>query len=267
MTDHSAEINANRELWNAMAELHVDSPFYDSDGFRAGRNSLTAIERSLLGDVQGKNILHLQCHCGQDTLSLARMGATVTGLDLSNTAIKKAGELAAQCGLEAAWVCANVLDFQPELEARFDIVFTSFGTIGWLPELPGWARNIRRYLKPGGRFVFVEFHPVVWMFDNAFKEIAYSYFNREPIVEIQKGSYAAPEAPLEMAAHGWNHGLGEVLGALLGEGLRIDHFEELDGSPHNCFSNTVKAEDGLYRISGLEHKVPMVYALACTKSH
>ena len=264
MNDQEA-FNANRDLWNAMAEVHVRSAFYDVESFIAGRNSLTDLEIELLGDVRGRDLLHLQCHFGQDTLSLARMGAAVTGLDLSDVAIEKARELTDRCGLKAQWIRANVLDLQPALEKKFDIVFTSYGTIGWLPDLKGWAANIHRYLKPGGRFVFVEFHPVIWMFDNEFKRIEHSYFNRRPIVEMQKGSYADKDAPIEMEAHGWNHSLADVIGALLAAGLRLDRFTELDGSPHDCFAGTVKGSDGLHRINGFAGKLPIVYALVCSK--
>ena len=261
MTDHQAAFESNRAAWNARARLHVGSKFYDVEGFVAGRNSLTALELDLLGDVRGKRILHLQCHFGQDTLSLARMGAEVTGLDLSDAAIDEARQLAHRCELNAEWVVSNVIDHRPELDGRFDIVFTSYGTIGWLPDLKPWAANIARYLKPRGRFVFVEFHPAMWMFDNDFTRIAYSYFNREIIVEVEQGSYAAREAPVKLTSHSWNHGLGEVLGVLLDAGLRIERFEETDGSPHDCFNNTVQGADGLYRINGMEGKLPMVYAV------
>lgn len=252
---------ANRERWNALTPVHLASKMYDVPRSIQGHNSLSSIEMDLLGDVQDQHILHLQCHFGQDTLSLARMGATVTGLDLSDVALDAARELTQQCALTAEWVLANVMDLQPQLLGRFDTVFTSFGTIGWLPELNTWARNIRRYLKPGGRLVFVEFHPVVWMFDNDFKTVHYSYFNRQPIVEIEKGSYADRDADLEQKTVSWNHSLAEVLGALLAEGFRIDVFQEFDGSPHDCFLGTVQESDGLYRIAGMEGKLPMVYAL------
>lgn len=264
MSDNAA-FEANRKAWNARALLHVNSTFYDVESFVAGRNSLSAIELELLGDVQGKKVLHLQCHFGQDTLSMARMGATVTGLDLSDTSIEEARKLTERCGLKASWVLSNVIDHRPELDGQFDIVFTSYGTIGWLPDLKPWAANIKRYLKPGGRLVFVEFHPVMWMYDNDLTHVQYSYFNRETIVEEEQGSYAARNADVKLSSTCWNHDLGEVLTALLNEGLRIDRFTELDGSPHDCFANTVKGNDGLYRIKGMEGKLPMVYGVSASR--
>lgn len=252
---------ANRALWNARVPHHLTSRMYDVESFVAGRNSLTAIERDLLGDVEGKHLLHLQCHFGQDTLSLARMGAVVTGLDISDNAIAEAEQLAARCGLPATWVLSNVIDHRAELDGRFDIVYTSFGTIGWLPDLKPWAANIVRYLRPGGKLVFVEFHPVLWMFDNAFTYVQYDYFNRETIMEEEEGTYADRGAAIKLPSFSWNHDLGEVLTALLDAGLRLERFTETDGSPHDCFANTVLGADGLYRIKGMEGKLPMVYGL------
>jgi SAM-dependent methyltransferase len=256
---------ANRALWNARVPHHLISRMYDLDGFVAGRNSLTALERELLGAVAGKEVLHLQCHFGQDTLSLARMGARVTGLDISDAALDEARKLAERCGLQATWVESNVITPQPELDGRFDVVYTSYGTIGWLPDLAPWAANIRRYLKPGGKLVFVEFHPTVWMFDNDFTHVQYSYFNRETILEEEEGTYADRGAAIKLPSYSWNHDLGEVLTALLNEGLRLERFTEEDGSPHDCFANTVQGADGLYRIKGMEGKLPMVYGLRAVK--
>ncbi|MGV9013013.1 MAG: class I SAM-dependent methyltransferase [Flavobacteriales bacterium] len=255
----------NRALWNARTEHHMGSEFYDVEGFLRGSNSLSEKEIELLGEVAGKDVLHLQCHFGQDTLSLARMGANVTGLDLSDVAIAEARKLAESAGLNAEFIESNVLDPLPELEGRFDIVFTSYGVLGWLPELGTWAQNISRYLKPGGKLVLVEFHPVVWMFNNAFTEVANAYFNSEVIEETDKATYADSNAEINLKSHGWNHSLAGSITALLDAGLHIRRFEELDGSPHNCFEKTVKGADGLYRIAGMEGKLPMVFALVASK--
>lgn len=265
MAEHGPSFAINRTLWNERVQHHLASRMYDMEGFLAGRNSLGVRELALLGDVQDKALLHLQCHFGQDTLSLARMGALATGLDLSDKAIDEARKLARRMDLEADFIAANVLDFQPALEGRFDIVFTSFGVLGWLPELDGWARHIHRYLKPGGKLVLVEFHPVVWMFDSAFTGVAHSYFNRARIEEVEAGTYADTAAPINLPSHSWNHGIGETVSALLHAGLRILHLDETDGSPHDCFANTVQGRDGLFRITGLEGKIPMTYELVAER--
>lgn len=265
MSNNKASFELNRKLWNERVRHHVGSKMYAMEDFRRGANSLSAKELELLGDVAGKHVLHLQCHFGQDTLSLARLGALATGLDFSEAAIDEARQLAVQLGLRVDFIQANVLDLQPELEHRFDIVFTSYGVLGWLPELEGWARNIARYLKPGGKLVLVEFHPAVWMFDNDFTHVAYSYFNRQLIEETDPGTYADPSAPINLVSHTWNHSLGETISALLGAGLRIERFEELDGSPHNCFARTVQGADGSYRIQGMQGKLPMVFAVVASR--
>ena len=124
-------LSANKASWNTRTEVHFDSEFYDNDGFVKGNTSLNTIELDLLGDVTGKSILHLQCHFGQDTLSLNRMGAQVTGVDLSDKAIEKANELKEKTGTEAEFICCDVYSLPDHLEKRFDYVYTSYGTIGW----------------------------------------------------------------------------------------------------------------------------------------
>jgi 2-polyprenyl-3-methyl-5-hydroxy-6-metoxy-1,4-benzoquinol methylase len=265
MAEHANSFELNRALWNARTRHHVGSKFYDVEGFLKGAGSLSAHEQELLGDVRGKELLHLQCHFGLDTLSLARMGARVTGLDLSDEAIGEARKLALRAGLQAEFIEANVLHPQPALDGRFDIVFTSYGVLGWLPELGTWARHKARYLKPGGRLVLVEFHPAVWMFNNEFTRVAWSYFNRERIEETEEGTYADTAAPIALPSHTWNHALAESITALLEAGMQIDRFQELDGSPYDCFASTVKGEDGLYRIAGMEGKLPMVFSVVATR--
>lgn len=264
MADHSDAIDANRQLWNARVAPHLASALYDVDGFVAGRGSLTDLELELLGEVRGRRVLHLQCHFGQDTLDPARRGAGMTGLDISDTAIGEARILADRMGLHTTWIRADVQERQPRLEGRFDMVFTSYGVPGWLPKLEGWAANIRGYLKPGGKLFLVEFHPIVWMFDNDFTRIAYPWSSRAPIVGERKGSYADVERPGKFISHWWDHGLGDILVALLGAGLRIDSQVDLDGSPHGIFPRSVKGDDGLYRIGGLAGTIPMVFGPTAT---
>lgn len=264
MSEAENYLELNRELWNERTRHHLHSAFYDLPGFLAGKSSLNAIELAALGDVRGKSVLHLQCHFGQDTLSLARMGASACGIDLSDNAIAEAKKLAAQLQLDASFVCCNVYDVPDHVTQQFDIVFSSYGTIGWLPDLDRWAEVIAAKLKPGGMFVFAEFHPVVWMFDEQFEKVAYPYLNVAPIIEKEKGTYTDREAPIEQTSVSWNHGLGEVITALSRHGLRVDLLEEYDYSPYNCFRRMVKTEKG-WQIEGLEGKLPLVYCLRASK--
>ncbi|MDP2189118.1 MAG: class I SAM-dependent methyltransferase [Sphingobacteriaceae bacterium] len=218
-----------------------------------------------MGDVTGQSILHLQCHFGQDSLSLARLGAQVTGVDLSNQAIAHAQRLAGELQSDVRFICCDVYELPQQLNEQFDVVFTSYGTIGWLPDLDRWAQTIAHFLKPGGKLVFVEFHPVVWMFSNDFKSIVYRYFKSDPIVETETGSYADTHAPVQLTSVTWNHGLGEVMSSLLRLRLQITHFEEFDYSPYNCFQGTEAIAPGKFRIAHLGDKIPMVYAICAVK--
>ena len=155
-------LEINRKSWNAKVEPHLKSDFYFVDEFLNGKTSLNSIELEILGDVSGKEILHLQCHFGQDSISLSRMGAKVTGIDLSDKAIEAAQDLAQKCGTDTSFLVSDVYELPKILDKKFDIVYTSYGTIGWLPDLEKWAEVISHFLKPGGKFVFVEFHPFVW---------------------------------------------------------------------------------------------------------
>lgn len=254
-------IEKNKDCWNKRTSIHVDSGFYNVKDFLEGATSLNDTELELLGDITGKSILHLQCHFGQDSLSLARMGAQVTGADLSDVAIDKARELNNTLGLDARFVCCDLYELPLHLEGQFDIIFTSYGTIGWLPDLQRWASVLRHFLKPGGRFVMVDFHPVVWMFDSKFSHIAYSYFNTEAIVEQSQGTYTDREAPIAYEEIGWNHSLGELFSALLGNGLHIDQFREYDFSNYNCFAGMEEISGGKYRIAAMGNKLPLMYAI------
>lgn len=265
MSNPQTYIEVNREAWNKRAALHVDSSFYDMPAFLNGKNSLNDIELPMLGDVRGKSILHLQCHFGQDSLSLARMGAIVTGVDLSDKAIALAEGLSKQTSLDTRFICSDLFALPEILDEQFDIVFTSYGTIGWLPDIRKWASIVHRYLKPGGRFIMAEFHPVVWMFDNDFKSIAYKYFQSSPIIETEQGSYASKDADIQLTSMTWNHGLAEVINSLLETGLTLTQFHEYDYSPYNCFNHCTEYEPGKYRISHLADKIPMVFALEAVK--
>jgi SAM-dependent methyltransferase len=258
-------IEINRRLWNERTDVHLSSEFYDMENFRNGASSLQTIELELLGDIRGKKILHLQCHFGQDTLSLQRMGAQVTGMDLSDKAIAAAQQLNTELGLDARFICCDLYDLPAHLDETFDIVFTSYGTIGWLPDIRRWAKVVSQFTRPGGRFIFAEFHPVVWMFDDEFQKVAYRYFNSGPIVETESGTYADRDAGIQEKSVGWNHSISEVVNALIGEDMEIKRLNEYDYSPYPCFRNVEKTGEREYRIRHLENKIPMVYAIEASR--
>jgi 2-polyprenyl-3-methyl-5-hydroxy-6-metoxy-1,4-benzoquinol methylase len=258
-------IQLNQLAWDEKTKLHVVSDFYRHDEFLKGATSLQSIELELLGNLQGKHILHLQCHFGQDTLSMARMGATVTGVDFSNEAIQVARQTASQLQLEANFVCCDLYEAPQHLKGQFDIVYTSYGTVGWLPDLEKWAAVVAHFLKPGGEFYIIDFHPVLWMFDNEFSYMQYSYFNKMDIVETLDGTYADKNAPIQTKTITWNHSLSDIIQNLLKQGLKLDVFKEYDYSPYDCFANTIKINENHFQIKGLEEKIPMVYAIKASK--
>lgn len=255
----------NRESWNKKVDYHLESDFYRQQAFMDGETSLKSIELDLLGDVQGQSILHLQCHFGQDTLSLARMGAQTTGVDISDKAIQVARQLNDELDLDSTFILSDVYELPNVLNQQYDMVFTTYGVIGWLPDMNRWAQVISQYLKPGGKLIFVEFHPVVWMFDDDFKNIAYDYFNKREIREVYSGTYADTDAPIESEYVMWNHSLSEVMSSLMNAGLSIMDFKEYNYSPYPCFDHIEEYGHDQYRIKHLDNKIPMVYSLVCEK--
>ncbi|PHI18407.1 SAM-dependent methyltransferase [Lewinellaceae bacterium SD302] len=261
----------NKDHWNQRTDAHFNSDFYNvTDWLNGNNDNLREIERSLLVDeLKGSKLIHFQCHFGQDTLSLARMGAEVTGVDLSDRAVEKARELAKKADLDARFICCDLFNLKGHLPAAeagtFDTVFTTYGTIGWLPELETWAELIDYCLKPGGSFVFAEFHPFIWTLDEQRKEFEYSYFNRQAIVEETTGSYTDGSETVQGIEVGWNHSIGEVMSALLGRGLQLEFFQEYDYSPWDCFHDTVETGKHQYQFKGLEGKLPISYGLRMRK--
>jgi SAM-dependent methyltransferase len=265
MENTNQYFEANRSLWNQRTAVHKDSAFYDLEGFKKGANVLTPIELNEIGEVYGGSLLHLQCHFGMDTMSFSRMGAKCIGIDLSDDAIKLAREINDELKLDAKFVCCNVYETSEYVKEQFDIVFTSYGTIGWLPDLDPWAKVIVERLKQGGFFYMAEFHPVVWMFDDDFTHIKYYYDNKELIVMEDQPTYTGDENEIRGKEYSWNHSISEVLNALINAGLKIEFFNEHTYSPYSNFKNSVETETGKWHIKGMEGKIPMVYSLRARK--
>lgn len=258
-------LKINKASWNKRTEYHVNSDFYEMEAFKEGKSSLNSIELELLGAISGKRILHLQCHFGQDTLSLARMGAEVTGIDLSDTAIAKARALTTELNLNAEFIVSDVYDLPKHLEDKYDIVFTSYGVIGWLPDMNKWAEVIAHFLKPNGKLVFVEFHPNVWMYDDDFTHVKYNYFKESAIIEDEQGTYADKGAKEAFKYVCWNHGLSEVMSALLNNNLGINSFNEYNYSPYDCFAHTEKIAERKYQIKPFGNRMPLCYSIVAQK--
>jgi SAM-dependent methyltransferase len=259
-------LQANQALWNTWTRYHVESTFYNVEGFKAGRRQLDPIVLAGLGDVTGNSLLHLQCHFGMDTLNWARQGAIVTGVDFSEEAIKAARTLASEIGLAATFIHSDLYELPQNLTGQFDIVFTSHGVLGWLPDLEGWARVIAHFLRPGGIFYIVEAHPVALLFDerrqDAELRLLYPYFQgSEPIRDEQDGSYAAPDAPIRSVSYVWIHPMAKIIGSLLRAGLRIESFEEYSFARWAIFPWMERRADGGWQLPSGRESIPLMFAL------
>ena len=257
----------NKDTWNKKVSIHKTSEFYDVEGFKKGKNSLNAYELNEVGDVKGKRLLHLQCHFGQDTLSWSRLGAKCTGIDLSDEGINEAKKLNNELGLDAIFIESNLYDVPKKVKGKFDIVFTSYGVVGWLPDLKTWGEIIASKLKKGGVFYMIEFHPIVWMYDflQTTPKLAYPYLNKDVIYEEYSGTYTNSDAAILSKEYGWNHGLGEVVTALTNAGLQIEFLHEFEKSPYNSFPEMDKTEDGLFILKEDQRMFPLIYSIRATK--
>ena len=229
---NEAQFEANRERWDDLVPVHVASRGYDLEGFLRGEKALYPVEVEEVGEVRGKSLLHLQCHFGMDTLSWARLGAKVTGLDFSGPAVEQAQALAKQLGIEdARFVQANVYDAPAVLQEKFDIVYTGIGALCWLPDIRGWAKVVAELLAPGGFLYVYEGHPVLWAVDDERPDKAlvlrYPYFETpEPMEFESEGTYVdAPPLP-KRTTYEWNHGLGEIVTSLIEAGLQLEFLHE-----------------------------------------
>jgi len=255
----------NRNTWNEKVKVHSKSDMYDLEGFKNGKSSLMSYELKALKDVKGKSLLHLQCHFGQDTLSWSRLGAKCLGVDLSDEGVALAKSLNDELSLDAEFISCNVLDTSKHVKDTFDIVFTSYGVIGWLPDLRPWGQMIAERLKKGGTFYMVEFHPIVWMFDylDDKKVMRYGYMQDEVIYEEYEGTYANQKSKMISKEYGWNHGLSEVVNALIEAGLQIEYLNEHDESPYNVLPDLVETKSGNY--VSKDKLYPLIFEIKATK--
>ena len=249
----------NRESWDQRAEVHFESRFYDVDGFLSGNTSLREIELAELTRVNGRRLLHLQCHFGLDTLSWARLGAECTGIDISPVAIEKARQLNEQTCLNAKFDCTDVYSYSRGDAEPFDIIFTSYGTICWLPDLDKWAEVVASNLAVGGTFYMADFHPVYDLM------AGYSYFEiEEPDVE-EEGTYTENSGDLNTPMAVWAHPMGRIVNALINSGIAIQRLNEFSFSPYECFKGMTQREPGRYCISHKGHDIPLVYSITGQK--
>lgn len=197
MADHENYSASNRKLWDEWADVHASGTWYDLDAVRRGSDKLRPYEIDEVGDVRDRTLIHLMCQLGTDTLAWARRGADATGVDFSARAIAHARKLAADGGVDAKFICCDVLNVDTELHGRWDIVYTSRGVLGWIADMAKWADMVSRLLKPGGLVYLTDIHPIAKVLDDQSSDVrvARPYFPRpKPIAYPVKGSYADPGA-------------------------------------------------------------------------
>lgn len=262
---------ANQKMWDEFAKLHYDSKTYKTKEFLNGESTLNSVELSELGDVSDKTLLHLQCHFGLDTLSWARQGAKVTGVDFSGEAIKLARRLTEMTEVDAQFIESNIYDLQDVLDEQFDIVFTSYGVHCWLPDLRKWAEIVTHFLNPDGIFYIVEFHPVIWMFDNenpnGFK-LKHTYFhNPEPYQFDVDGSYAETDKAFEACVdYEWAHSMGDIITSIVQAGLRLEYLHEFPMASFQAFPFLKQRDDGYWYYEDTDIQLPLMYSIRARKA-
>ena len=271
MTDPT---DSNRRLWDAWTAINAASEFYDVASFRDERRPIRLADYELaeVGEVAGKRLLHLQCHFGLDTLSWARVGAVVTGADFSPEAIALARRLAAELAIPATFIESDLYELPDRLDGTFDVVYTSRGVLGWLPDVERWARVVAHFVAPGGTFYITEIHPVAQAFENegvapGELRLLYPYWtHREPLRFEVHGSYADRQAPTDgLVEYGWDHSLGEIVTALVDAGLRIEFLHEFDfvDWPMDFL---VQSPDGRWRLPPeVSGELPLFFSVLATR--
>lgn len=253
----------NRAHWDEAAPLHARSALYDLDGFRAGRDDIRPFELDEIGTVEGRELLHLQCHLGTDTLSWARHGARVAGLDFSERSLAVARDLAAALRIDAEFRCADVYDAVDAFDGRtFDIVYTGIGALGWLPDLGEWARVVHDLLRPGGILYLVEIHPIVFAAIEDGRTITRDTLDAEfRAWDGPGGTYAAPDAVLDGAVtFERDHALSDVLTAILDASLVLELFRE-QSYTNAPWPWAERGADGYYRLPADSPRFPLTYSL------
>lgn len=273
VTDWTA---VNRRNWDERVEAHVASPDYAVSRFVDDPQYLSAVvafDRPRLGDVAGLEGVHLQCHIGTDTVSLSRLGARMTGLDFSAPAVAAACSLAHAAGSDARFVEADVYEAPDVLgRARFGLVYTGVGALCWVPDVDRWARVVADLLAPGGRLFLREGHPMLWALDDERSDgrlvVRFPYFETaEPLVYESAKTYVSTDAVFRSTtAAVWNHGLGEVVSALLGRGLELSGLVEHHSAPWEALPGTMtRGADGEWRLTDDPRRLAATYTLQAVR--
>lgn len=260
-------LEKNKSAWEKKVQFDVESEYYNVKGFLDGQNILDDIEIEAIGSVVGKDVLHLQCYFGLESLSLERMGARVTGLDFCENAIKEAIRLRDMLSLKTSFICANVYDATEIIKDQYDIVFSSYGSICWLPDLQPWANSVYSLLKPGGSLYLIDFHPLLISFDLLRTDhVEFPYFNIEsPIKLLRKGTYADINACIETVEYNWNHSLSEIVNSLIAAGLELESMNEYPFIPIDAFPNLESFDNGFNHVPN--DLFPITISIAARKKN
>ena len=252
----------NRAVWNQMVDLHVCHAEYRTQEVIDGGSSLKRIELEALGDVSGKSLLHLMCQFGLDTLSWARQGATVTGVDIAERSIEVANEMKAKTGLDAEFVRSDVLDLIGRIDRKFDIVYQSYGTHCWISDIFKWAEVVAYYLKPGGTFFLIDEHPANVLF---FWPGEFDYFGKEPERTVNPTDYCETETHLEGEHVEWQHTVADIVNALISAGLTIERLDEYPHGYYHIFEDWTEDEDHYWWPPGGPARFPVMLAVKARK--
>lgn len=255
----------NKKWWNDVTPVHANSDLYDLPGFIKGKSHLDALELEEVGDVGGKSLLHLMCHFGMGTLSWARVGAIATGVDLSDRSIRLAKKLSRKINVPATFICSDIYELPAVLDKKFDIVFTSYGVLLWLPNLKKWAKIINHFLASGGMFYIADVHPFTQILSYDFK-LHYKYFDRGPYIDDSTGTYTDWNTEVKGMTYIWSYTISDVINALIKEGLRIEFVHEFPFTNYDQFPGLMeKNEKRQYVFKNKKNQIPLLFSLKATK--
>ncbi len=258
-------IKRNRDWWNAATSIHVKSKLYNLASFKKGKTSLQKIEISELKNVKGKTLLHLMCHFGLDSISWARIGAKVTGVDFSANAINTARKISEENNIAASFICSDIYNLPKVLHKKYDIIFMSYGVLLWLPNLKKWAGVINKFLKKGGTFYIVELHPFTNILSYDFK-IFYDYFDRGPYADDSSGTYTNWNSKIKGVTHQWDYTISDVINVLIEEKLKIEFVHEFPFTMYEQFPGLMKKnKNGQYVFKNKNIQIPLLFSLKAKK--
>lgn len=260
---------SNKRMWDDLVPIHEESKFYNVEGFKRGDQTLDPIEIEEIGDVSGKSLLHLMCHFGLDTMSWARLGAKVTGVDFSPQAIETAKRISKEMGIDARFICSDVHNVSEVLDDTFDIVFMSGGVLCWLRDLKHVIESAASLLKPNGIYYIRDFHPFSTVFDEEAKDklvVRYQYFeSSEPVNYTATGSYATEKPTPVRVAYEWSHSVSEILNSMINSGLVVEFFNEFPFGSYRAYPFMQKSEDGRWRLPDRQNYVPLMFSVMARK--